>query len=66
MQIEVLYSIWETIKDPTWEERKVIWYEHIEWRWLRYIVSWTERHYYYDFEITPSTEKKTIWFIQKE
>ena len=42
---------------------RVVWYEYVDWRWLRYILSqWHTYQYHYENEIKLYTEKSSIWF----
>ncbi len=52
-EIKVSYKIWDKAHiKSTKEEVEIIWYEHIWFRWTRYIVLvWGKEdwHYYYDW-----------------
>ena len=65
ISIDVKYKTWDFVCLVWWEERmRVIWYEYVEWRWLRYILmhghDW---QYQYEMEIQLYTQKHQIWFV---
>ena len=64
--LNIKYEIGDRVKIDWEGNYKVIGYEHVDGRWLRYILlHWTERAYQYETELELITEQKTIWFIKQ-
>lgn len=67
--IEVKHSVWDIIQHKFNECKfQVIWYDFIQWRWIRYICLWANDNswiYLYDIEIQSSNDS-TIGFITKK
>jgi len=65
MWLIVNYMIWDITQHTCWSDYKVIGYEYIESRWIRYICLWnwsTEYQYFYEYELKPSGQSSVIWF----
>lgn len=64
--IKVKFSIWDIVEHSFNENKyKVIWYEYIGWRWIRYICSNSvdyEKIYLYEIELKTNKDTE-IGFI---
>lgn len=66
MKIEVKYEVWEIVEHiHATVNYMVIWYEYIDWYWVRYICiepeKWDQKYLYW-CELKKYDEK-CIWFI---
>lgn len=64
MDITVKYDIWDIVQVEISDKwYKVVWYEYVECRWLRYIcIDWWDYYKYFsEIEITKKVENNAIW-----
>ena len=64
IEFKVKYKIWDYVT-LVWHEEKhrVLWYEYLEGRWMRYIVQdKSEFKYLYEYQIQMFIEESIVWF----
>jgi len=69
LKINVVFVIWQKVKWLlSWEEYIVIWYDYIDKRWVRYIISnWKSDYIYkYEVELEWIQKERNIWFNTKK
>ena len=66
LNVVVKYDIWERVKIDWEGSYKIVGYEYMEWRWMRYILlNWADYLYQYEPEMELVIETKTIWFTKE-
>lgn len=66
LTINVDHNIWDIVTHKvSKKESLVIWYEYVEWYWIRYVIIWDDEKQTYAlwYELCCKQEWLNIWFI---